>query len=60
MKKCLVTILIVLNLQACVKEKVILEKPTVDKRTELLSVVFRLAGRPEYSSREFKLYAESI
>lgn len=37
-----------------------LEKPEVDSRIELLSIVFRLAGNKEYSSNNFKLYADRI
>lgn len=38
----------------------ILEKPTVDERVELLSIVFRLADADEYSSKNFKLYTDKI
>lgn len=38
----------------------ILEEPKVDKRIELLSIVFRLAGNPEYGSENFKLYTNKI
>ena len=46
----------------CVQEQenVLQEKPTIDKRVELLSIVFRLAERPEYSSNELKLYSDRI
>ena len=60
MKKILVVILVTLNFQAYAQGKVVLEKPTVDKRVELLSIVFRLAERPEYSSKVFELYADRI
>ena len=63
MNKILTTILITLSIQACTckqEEKVIFEKPDVDKRTELLSIVFRLAEKPEYSTNEFKLYTDRI
>ena len=60
MNRFLITILVVLNFQVYAQEKVVLEKPTIDKRVELLSVVFRLAEKPEYSSKQFKLYAEKI
>ena len=62
MNRILIAILVTLNFQACVQvhEKVLLEKPKVDKRVELLSIVFRLAEKPEYSSKEFKLYADRI
>ncbi len=36
------------------------EKPVVDKRVELMSIVFRLAGKKEYSSEVFKLYISRI
>jgi hypothetical protein len=38
----------------------ILEKPKVDERIELLSIVFRLADSKEYSSKKFKLYTDKI
>ncbi len=37
-----------------------LEKPKVDERIELLSIVFRLAESKEYSSERFKLYTDKI
>ena len=62
MNRFLLTIFVALNFQACVQvqEKVLLEKPKVDKRVELLSIVFRLAEKPEYSAKDFKLYVEKI
>lgn len=38
----------------------ILEKPKVDERVEILSIVFRLAGSKEYSSERFKHYTDKI
>jgi hypothetical protein len=38
----------------------VLEKPKVDERVELLSIVFRLAGNEEYCSENFKLYTDKI
>ncbi|MDD2570607.1 MAG: hypothetical protein PHV14_00540, partial [Bacteroidales bacterium] len=35
-----------------------LAKPVVDQRVELLSLVFRLAGNPEYNMEMFSLYVE--
>lgn len=35
-------------------------KPQVDKRVELMSIVFRLAGNGEYSDNAFKLYTDKI
>jgi hypothetical protein len=62
MNKILVSILVALYFQACVSahEKVLLDEPTIDKRVELLSIVFRLAGSPEYSLNEFKPYVNRI
>jgi hypothetical protein len=37
-----------------------LEKPRVDPGVELMSVVWRLAGKPEYSRTDFKLYTDRI
>ena len=55
-----IVILVALNFQAYAQEKLILEKPTIDKKTELLSIVFRLAGRQEYTSKQFKLYTDRV
>ena len=61
MNRILIIILVTLTFQTCsVQEKVVLEKPTIDKRVELLSIVFRLAEKPEYSSKEFTLYTDRI
>ena len=38
----------------------LIEQPTVDKRIELLSIVFRLAEQQEYSYKQFKLYTDRI
>ncbi|MCJ0741803.1 DUF4932 domain-containing protein [Pedobacter montanisoli] len=37
-----------------------LEKPKVDERIEILSIVFRLADSEEYRSERFKLYSDKI
>lgn len=42
------------------QKKTILDKPKVDERVELLSIVSRLAGYNEYSSTIFKLYTDRI
>lgn len=42
------------------QDKTLLEKPKVDERVELLSLVFRLAGNHEYSSEKFKIYTDKI
>jgi len=60
MKRILTVIFVALHLQACAQEKVILEKPKVDERIELLSIVFRLAEKQEYSNKNFKLYVDRI
>ena len=59
-KKFIVIILVTLNFQACTQEKVLLEKPKVDEKIELLSIVFRLAEKQEYSNKYFKLYVDRI
>ena len=35
-------------------------RPKIDKRIELLSIVFRLAGNREYNSEDFKVYTQDI
>lgn len=35
-------------------------KPKVDERVELMSIVFRLAGNPEYNDENNKRYADDI
>ena len=60
MQRIVIVILVTLSFQACAQENVILEKPTLDKRVELLSIVFRLAEKREYSSKQFKLYTDRI
>ena len=61
MRKIFITILIALSFQSCTQQKNdIFEKPDVDKRTELLSIVFRLAEKEEYSTTDFKLYTDRI
>ncbi|WP_157698908.1 DUF4932 domain-containing protein [Bernardetia litoralis] len=42
------------------KKETILKEPKVDKRVELLSIVFRLANSHEYSQNLFPKYVESI
>ncbi|PHQ59638.1 MAG: DUF4932 domain-containing protein [Maribacter sp.] len=45
---------------SCVQQSNTLEKPKVDERIEILSIVFRLAESEEYSSKTFKLYTDKI
>ena len=59
MKKTIIVIFILLSFQLFAGEGT-LEKPSVDNRVELLSIVFRLAGNKEYSSTNFKLYTDRI
>ncbi|WP_343539563.1 DUF4932 domain-containing protein [Sphingobacterium thalpophilum] len=40
--------------------KQVMDKPKVDERIEILSIVFRLAGSREYSSDVFKRYVDRI
>lgn len=40
--------------------KSFLNPPKIDKRIELLSIVFRLAGNPEYNQNNFKIYTDAI
>lgn len=42
------------------QKQVIPEEPTVDKRVELLSIVFRLAGNEEYNAEIFRRYTDKI
>ena len=60
MNRILIVILIAFSFKMSAQEKVELEKPHIDRKVELLSIVFRLAERPEYSSNVFKLYYDRI
>jgi len=60
MKKITLIIFVTISLQGYCQEKTILEKPKVDRRVELLSIVFRLAEAREYSSTMFKPYTDRI
>ncbi|MCT4581150.1 MAG: DUF4932 domain-containing protein [Flavobacteriales bacterium] len=68
MKQIIGIFLISLTLNACFQKKevnieqkaTILKEPKVDKRVELLSIIFRLAGSHEYSQNLFPKYVESI
>ncbi len=61
MKKFLLTALSALTVfTASAQSGAVLEKPVVDRRVELLSIVFRLAGRPEYSDTDIKIYTDRI
>lgn len=60
MKKLTLLLLLLVSMSLFSQNKLILEKPKVDERIELLSIVFRLAGADEYSDQSFKLYADKI
>ena len=60
MNRLLLTILVAFCFQACTQEKNVLEKPSVDKKVELLSIVYRLAEKPEYSNKMLKPYVSRI
>jgi hypothetical protein len=60
MKKTIALVLIVLSLQNYAQEKQLIDVPKIDKRVELLSIVFRLAGNEEYNSQYFKLYNDKV
>lgn len=68
MKQIIGVFLILITLGACSQERkreteekeTILKEPKVDKRVELLSIVFRLANSHEYSQNLFPKYVESI
>jgi 6-pyruvoyl-tetrahydropterin synthase len=42
------------------QETAVITKPQIDKRVELVSIAFRLAGSNEYSSELFKRYTDRI
>jgi hypothetical protein len=61
MKKALITILLAATLfTASAQSGVVFKEPIVDPRVELVSIVFRLAGRPEYSEVLLKPYTDRI
>ena len=59
MKKLFVTLLFSLAGSAVFSQTVLLN-PVVDERTELMSIVFRLAESPEYMNSDIKNYTNSI
>lgn len=60
MKNLIALVLVVLSLQNYAQEKRLIEVPKVDKRIELLSIVFRLAGNAEYNDTFFKKYTDKV
>ena len=51
---------LILCLSVSAQDSSMLEKPRVDRNVELMSIVWRLAGKPEYSATNFKLYTDRI
>lgn len=60
MKKTSLLLLLFLSTTVFAQENRFLDKPKVDERVELLSIVFRLAGSKEYSSTRYKTYTDKI
>ena len=60
MTKIIVLILIILSQQSYAQEKRLIAVPKIDKRVELLSIVFRLAGNEEYNATYFKDYTNKV
>lgn len=54
------SLFIILSLPIFAQQKQLMEAPTVDKRVELLSIVFRLAGNGEYNATFFKQYTDNV
>ncbi|HZK69670.1 MAG TPA: DUF4932 domain-containing protein [Paludibacter sp.] len=60
MKKISILLLLLLSTTAFAQDNLLLDKPKVDERVELLSIVFRLADSKEYSSIRYKTYTDKI
>lgn len=61
MKKTILLLgLTILSLTASAQKSSFLQKPQVDKRVDLVSIVFRLAGNPEYNYDTVSLYSRRI
>jgi len=60
MKRILGIFLLFISLNTYSQTESILKEPKVDKRVELLSIVFRLADSREYSSKKFPKYVDKI
>ena len=50
----------VLSQQIFSQEGQIIKEPKVDKRVELLSIVFQLAGNEEFNATYFKKYSDDV
>ncbi|MBK5721262.1 DUF4932 domain-containing protein [Dysgonomonas sp. Marseille-P4677] len=60
MKKICLLFVAVCSINVFAQQNPTLSEPEIDKRTELLSIVFRLAGNNEYNRKDFKLYTDRI
>ena len=60
MNKFLALLIFLISFNNFAQENNILDKPKVDERVELLSIIFRLASAEEYNSKIFKLYTDKI
>ncbi len=60
MKKFLSVFVLLISFNSFSQQKNIFDKPKVDERVELLSIVFRLAEAEEYNSKRFKMYTDKI
>lgn len=60
MNRILFTFILFICVNSFSQQSNILDKPKVDERVELLSIVFRLADAKEYNSKRFKLYTDKI
>ncbi len=61
MSKIISIIIVLIVFSSCkYEEPKTLQEPRVDKRVELLSIVFRLADCNEYTSNDFAIYVEKI
>ncbi len=60
MRSILISLLIALLLPACTREQALVKEPAVDKRVELLSIVFRLADKQEYAYQRSTPYSDSV
>lgn len=60
MKRLLTLSLIIISTQIFALQNQLIESPKIDKRVELLSIIFRLAGNNEYNATYFKKYTDKV
>lgn len=60
MRKLFLVALVLFSIKSLAQNADVLKPAYVDKRVELLSIVFRLAGSPEYNAEYFKQYTDQI